>query len=212
MLIDKIDFYGHFSIKQLDIAGNVLDYYEDKNLIMDTARTNMAEIIGGMTTAGIPINQFRIGTSGHVSTNILDAQEVGETDATKTGGNQIFDTTKTGLFSEIETAAINYRIPFDAAAVGADVTVSGTGTRYEAGTAVGSAETSNTIQRVVAGATVTYTITIIPANGNAAVPTTPVPYTEAGLYAGTELFAMKTFPARVKESTTQFVVTWSIIF
>jgi hypothetical protein len=205
---DKINFYGYFSIKQLDKNGILIDFYEEKNLVMDTARANMAELIGGVSSAGDPINQFVIGTKGHMGTDILDYQQVGETDTSKPSGNQLFDATRTALFSEVIAASINYRIPFDASGI-ADITVNGSGTHYIAGVAGSTDAAVNTIRRVVADKTVTYTITIPVTNAN---DSSAVAYTEAGLYAGTELFAMKTFPARVKEDTSQFVITWSIIF
>jgi len=39
-----------------------------------------------------------------------------------------------------------------------------------------------------------------------------VAYTEAALYSNEEMFSMKTFPARVKENTVKFIITWSIMF
>ena len=37
-------------------------------------------------------------------------------------------------------------------------------------------------------------------------------FTEAGLYVNDRLFSMKTFPAKVKDDTTELKVTWKIIF
>lgn len=37
-------------------------------------------------------------------------------------------------------------------------------------------------------------------------------FTEAGLYVNGRLFSMKTFPAKVKDDTTELKVTWKIIF
>lgn len=37
-------------------------------------------------------------------------------------------------------------------------------------------------------------------------------FTEAGLYVNGRLFSMKTFPAKVKDDTTELKVTWRIIF
>lgn len=217
LLNDKIDFYGVFSFKSLDAEGKVLDEYTEKNLIMDAARTNMAQLIGGVTsgtstTAGYAINQFVLGTKGHVGTNILDYQKVGETDTSKPAGDQSFDSTRTDLFSQAIAGSTNYRMPFTPSG-DSDITVASSGTRYTANTAATAAETGNTIRRVVSNRTVTYTITIPAANANSGDPVNPVvAYTEAGLYAGDELFSMKTFPARVKEDTVSFEITWSIIF
>lgn len=37
-------------------------------------------------------------------------------------------------------------------------------------------------------------------------------FTEAGLYVNGRIFSMKTFPAKIKDDTTEVVVTWRIIF
>lgn len=37
-------------------------------------------------------------------------------------------------------------------------------------------------------------------------------FTEAGLYVNNRLFSMKTFPAKVKDDTTEIQITWRIIF
>lgn len=198
-LNDKINFIGVFSVKSLDANGQVIDEFSEKNLIMNNARTNMAQLIGGVDTGSVgeQINKIVLGTLGHNDSDILDPKVAGVD----------YDTTRTQLFSEAQSGAVNYRIPFDVTG-GEDVTVSVEGTRYEGSSVVGSPESGNSIQRVVSGTTVTYTITIPAANANDGI----VAYTEAALYAGTDIFSMKTFPARVKEDTVQFEITWSIIF
>lgn len=214
---DDIRIKGIFSIKALNSKDEVIDEYTEKNLIMDTARNNMAQLVGGVTTGagdlpGLAINKFVIGTRGHVGTDILDAQEVGEEDTSKPSGERIFDPTRTQLFSEAISGEINYHVDFDVTG-GIDVTdSSASGQRYLDTTPDGSAETNNVVRREVSGRTTTYTITIISANGNDSTPTDPIAYTEAALYAGGEIFSMKTFPARVKEDTVKFEITWSIIF
>jgi len=211
LLKDKIDFYGVFSVKAYDAAGNIVDEYTEKNLIMDEARKNMAQLIGGVTTAGdiqgSKIDKFVIGTLGHVGTDILDYKKVGENG---------FDSTRTALFSEATTGAKNYRIPFDVSG-GLDVTVNATGTMYSGGSSSFTDPTNAiSVQRVVGGdfgRTVTYTVTIPATCANSGDVSNPVvAYTEAALYAGGEIFSMKTFPARVKEDTVKFEITWSIIF
>lgn len=212
-LNDNIDFYGVFNFKSLDENDNVLDEYTEKNLIMDSARNNMAQLIGGVTSGngasiGYAINRFVIGTKGHVGNDILDFQQVGETDTSKPVGHQTFDGARQSLFSEAIVGAPNYRITLDPTGDN-DITVTADGQRYEGSNSVGAPETGNTVRRLVSGRTVTYTVTIPVDNANAA---TPLAYTEAALYAGSEIFSMKTFPARVKENTVKFEISWSIIF
>ena len=59
-----------------------------------------------------------------------------------------------------------------------------------------------------------YTIFIPQNRGNNAhdVSTDVIAYTEAALYAGDNIFAMRTFPARTKEGNLEFKITWSITF
>ena len=204
LLNDKIDFYGVFSSKSLDKNNNVIDEYTEKNLIMDTARNNMAQIIGG-ASVGEPINKFVIGTLGHVGTNILDPKQVG------TNG---FDSTRTYLFSEeAGSGAKNYSIGFTVSGTLDETLENVEGTMFEGTTQVAQpAEQINTVRRVISDRTITYTVTIPAAAANDNTNGAAIAYTEAALYSGDEMFSMKTFPARVKEDTVKFEITWAIIF
>jgi len=206
-LNDKVKFVGVFNIKTFHADGTV-DEYTEKNLIMDEARRNMAQLIGGVNTVGdiqgMYINQFVFGTKGHNGTDILDYIKVGDAG---------FTSARTSLFSEATSGAKNYKIGFSPSG-GVDVTdANATGQMYS-GNVPGIVDPSkNTVRRVVSDRTVTYTIEIPATNANSEDPINPViPYTEAALYAGSEIFSMKTFPARVKENTVKIVITWSIIF
>jgi len=201
-LKDNIDFVGHFGIKIYKKDGTI-EEYEDKNLIMDRARQNMAQLVGGVTTGGAAlegraIDSFRIGTQGHNGT-ILDYIKV---------GSNGFDSTRTNMFSEA-SAAEHYTINFNAAG-SSSLTVTSTSALNSV---LGDVGESCTVNRTVSDRTVTYVITIPDSSANASDTTTSViAYTEAALYAGDDIFSMKTFPARVKEDTVKFVITWSIIF
>ena len=107
ILNDQVNFVGVFSIKAFNADGTV-DEYTEKNLIMDEARRNMAQLVGGVTstgdTRGMHINQFVLGTKGHNGTDILNYIKVGDAG---------FTSARTSLFSEATTGAKNYRIGFD---------------------------------------------------------------------------------------------------
>ena len=193
ILHDTIDFTGHFSLKIFKKDGTI-ETYEEKNLIMTLARENMAALVGGWTTGGVAINKFVIGTKGHVGSNILDFVKVGE------GG---FTTERTNLFSEA-LDQFRYVIGFNAVSTNNNLSISTNGQVNGAGT-----NTPCTVLRNVTSRTTTYTITIPEGSGNS---TDAIAYTEAGLYAGSKLFSMKTFPARVKEDSVKFEIKWSIIF
>ena len=194
-LTDNIEFVGHFSLKMFKADGSI-ETYEDKNLIMDSARSNMANLIGGWDI-GIPISKLVLGTSGHVGTNILDFKQVGENG---------FETVRTETFSE-EIDTFNYQLPFNVTSSTNTVTVDAEGFVETAPLVTSTC----TVQRTISDRVITYIFTIpdTAANqdGGAAVA-----YTEAALYAGSNIFSLKTFPARVKEDTVRFEITWSIIF
>ena len=216
ILKDKIDFQGHFSVKIFKKDGSI-ETYEDKNLIMDEARSNMAELVGGYTI-GSPIDKFVLGNKGHNETDILDYKKV--------GANNEFLSDRTKLFSEdplYSTAggkdSFTYQISFDVTgsnSLEVDEEAAGWAADYSAPTfpptnilpIVHTCEVS----RSVVDRTCTYVITIPDIAGNKVGEGEVVAYTEAALYAGSDIFSMKTFPARVKEDTVKFEITWSIIF
>lgn len=206
-LEDDVNFKGHFSIEAYKIDGSI-EKYEDKNLIMDEARENMAKLIGGVedsSGAGLQINKFVLGTKGHRLDNILDYKKVG------TDG---FDSTRTEIFAEEDDAEF-YVIPFD---VRGDMTVDTISSKApDSNTCYNSKKPTImetcSVKRTVHGRTCTYVITVGEAEANSSKANSSViAYTEASLYAGDSIFSMKTFPARVKEDTVKFIITWSIIF
>lgn len=72
-----------------------------------------------------------------------------------------------------------------------------------------STDTGDQITVLLSGTTITFTFELGSNNGNG---DGTMVYTEAGIYAGDELFCMKTFPAKVKDETVIMRVIWSIIF
>jgi len=204
ILKDKIDFQGHFSVKAFKKDGSV-EVYEDKNLIMDKARSNMAELVGGYSE-GVAIDQFVLGNKGHNGDDILNYKKVGENDE--------FVSTRTMLFAQDadydseDNPNFSYEIAFDVKS--SDATTTDTAA---VGRIAGSDDTQTCeVRRVVTDRTCTYTITIPDFAGNQEGEGAVMAYTEAALYAGVDIFSMKTFPARVKEDTVKFEITWAIIF
>ena len=187
---DKYTNYvsGHIIVECLDAQSNVLDRYEEHNLIMDKARTAISELACGLTgTAGKPINKFVLGTEGHKSGDYL-------TPKTSTEG---FISSRTMLFSE-DSASYEYPIVF-----------TNPGTATGSCTIVSEPNSGSTIDLVHANNNVEYTIEI-PAT--AANSTGIVVYTEAALYAGTNIFSMKCFPAKIKDNTVALRIIWKILF
>jgi len=204
-LKDRIDFKGHFKVQIFKNDGSI-ETYEDKNLIMDTARSNMAELVGGYSE-GHHIDKFVLGNKGHNGTDILDYKKV--------GANNEFVSNRTKLFAQdpLYDDANNkdsfvYEISFNTASDAATAVDSNAVGKIEGNTETHTCE----VQRVVVDRSCTYTITIPDYAGNKIGEGEVVAYTEAALYADEAIFSMKTFPARVKEDTVKFVITWSIIF
>jgi hypothetical protein len=176
---------GHFKLECLDKNNNIIDGYEEDNLIMDSARFNMAAIIAGIS-AGTHINKFVLGTEGYNGSLIVPK------DAT-TG----FVSTRANLFSEADSA-FTYPIQFAPVdAMDANATI------------VYEADTGSIVNVSIVNSTITYFITIPIAAANG---TGTVAYTEAALYAGSNIFSMKTFGAKVKDNSVQLRITWSISF
>lgn len=204
--------YGVFNIKSLDKDNKVIDEFTEENLIVYGAREIMAKKIADHIGSTQPINRFVLGTRGHHGTDILSPVKEGEAG----GSGTPFTAAKTKLFSE-ETGDYNYHISFDPQ--GGDVVTRGdlVGKMYKGAPIPANLQYTdspiNTVKRSVRGDfnnVVEYQVTIETANANTA--STPLAYTEAGLYAGGILFATKTFPARIKEDSVKFIITWSIIF
>ena len=206
MLADTINFEGHFTIQQLDEHDNVIDQWEDKNLIMDAARENMAELIAGLSNGKV-INRFVIGTWGHVGSDILEPKQVG---GTYPEGN--FDTTRNLLYS-VENDQVTspwWWVDFTPNALGGAATIDSVFNKANGGDT--TADVAVDIQ--VSGKETTYTVTVPTSSANN-VTGDPIAYTEAGLMSigGTDdLFSMKCFPARVKEDTVKLKIVWKIIF
>lgn len=206
MFADTIKFEGHFSIQQIDANDNVVSEWEDKNLIMDAARQNMAELIAGLSDGKV-INRFVIGTWGHEGTDILAPKQVGGSYAE---GN--FDTTRNDLYS-VENNQLAYPwwyVDFTPNALGGAATVDAVFNM-----ANGGDTTADVLVDIgVSGKETTYTVTVPVTSANN-TSGAPIAYTEAGLMSigGTDdLFSMKTFPARVKEDTVKLKIVWKIIF
>jgi len=64
---DLLPFKGHFKIQSIDKNDNVVDVYEDDNMIMLDARTTMAEIFANLNTPKPFIDSFRLSTMGHLN-------------------------------------------------------------------------------------------------------------------------------------------------
>ena len=178
---------GNIIIECLDKYKNIIDRFEEKNLIMDTARIVVSSAVAGVSTTG-SINKFIIGTEGKITGDYL----------TPKTEEQGFISSRTELFSE-ELGSFNYPILFQ-----------GPGTASGDCTIISESDTGSTVKLDHVGTDVTFTIEIpeFAANNNNSI----VVFTEAALYAGDNIFSMKCFPGKVKDNTVSLKIIWTIKF
>jgi len=196
---DTIKVRGEFTII-LEKPDGSIEKYEEKNLIMDLARSTMSQLIGGYLPTK-PINKFVLGTLGHVGDNILEYKRTGEDG---------FDTTRIKTFSEDDNSAQYFTLTFNPESDNFTKTVEGNG--YMRGQDPTNDGVSCNITRTISGRTVTFTFEIPPEAANNPSGDGVIAYTEAALYSNENIFSMKTFPARVKEPSVSMKIIWSIIF
>jgi hypothetical protein len=185
MWSDSLNVQGYFKIDSYNINGELIDTYEHKNMIMDNGRINMCTFMSGYSGSS-RISKLVLGTQGH-GISLLDPK-------TEADG---FVSSRDSLFSE-DTSSYEYNILINPTTNG-----------QEADIIEDDSEAGSKIIVTQNGNLLTYEIEIA---GPAANNGSSVPYTEAGFYAGTSLFAMRCFPVRVKDSTTKFIITWSFQF
>lgn len=178
---------GHFKIEMLDKNRNVIDTWEEHNLVMNGSRSILAQAIARGTS--LPINKLMLGTAGHINGNLM---------LPKTS-DQGFVPTLTSLFSQTEnkfTYTINF-VP--------NKTSNGLASVTETDLNAGS-----TAEIVLGNNTITYQFELATNAGNGSTGT--VGYTEAGLFVGNVLFAMRTFAVRSKDTSSIMRITWTLIF
>jgi len=210
-MIETTDTYknpieGHFKIEVIDKkTKEVIDSFEQKNKIMKKAKSTMQQAMMGKAAGGgniIMLNTFVLGTRGHEG-NLLQPRT--------------FSYELTDLFSITENEPI-YPITFDSNSnivdEGYDPSMpgsDGTPTRVNIYTESGTDNEAIIYEFLIYEDSANN-------NGN------PVAYTEAGFYSNLNqnlgitdpvygnIFAMRTFPAKIKDSSTQIKITWRIIF
>ena len=223
---DKISkqIEGLFKIQCFDINDNLIDEYEDKNLVLNTARNAVAAVIGGTSTT--IVDSFYLGTKGHryvddglggFTEDVFQPHDSVDTDPLKPIGNQTFTVDKTSMFSNSTVGgidgAITYKFPFDPTLASNNVfgeKIVTDATVVPAVLNTTSTDTvATTISRTLTDNNLTFVINIPTGAGN---DTNPIPFTEAALYSGSNIFSMKTYQTRVKTNTVKFVITWTITF
>jgi len=209
---------GFFKIESIDASGKVIDVYEKQNMIMERSKASVANATMGVMPQTDYINKFVLGDSGHDVTNgnLLVARD--------------FEYERTQLFAEDKQETETYTIVFDPQSRIGDgiATLVYEGSSLHGATTTGDAQIKVNIINV---STIEYVITIDAHSANGG-PNGVKAWTEAALYTKKDedpgysvppildisgpkngkIFAMRTFPAKVKENTTTFRITWQIVF
>lgn len=194
---DRVQMVGHLNIKSVR-DGQVVEEFEEKNMIMDTARETMARLLYDKNT-GFSINKFGIGISGKVPSTDpvdptdIDLDSIGSPTANSTGYSYIIDmATKEG-------------------------------THYNGTGVVGTADSTLNVfnaNYVAGSSTVTYSIEIPEPNAMYNKSGSDgYNFDEVALYCSIDdtrtnfkIFSKKYMGIRFKDENTKLVITWSINF
>ncbi|QPX62920.1 hypothetical protein F207_120 [Campylobacter phage F207] len=177
---------GYFKIELLDKDRNVIDTFEKHNLVVNGSRPVLASHMAGRSTT--PVNKLVLGTRGHIGNNLMMPKTA----------NEGFTAARTQLFAE-EEGEFCYNVNFTPPQSDGQAVV--TEDDVGAGSTVEVTNSNNTI---------TYRIELSTTAGNGT--SGAVGYTEAGLYAGNDLFCMRTFAVRSKDVSSILRITWTLIF
>lgn len=197
---------GFFKIEYLDKDRNVLFTHEQQNMIMEKSKESVASATAGIVPQTDYINKFVLGNAGHEENNFLIAKS--------------FPFTRTRLFAEDRNSISDkiYPIIFDPLSIAGDYYAPVTGEDEDN---LVKATPSTVRVKIISNSTIEYTFEIPDANANG---TGVEAWTEAALHTKTgevintnpitsgNIFAMRTFPAKIKENTSLFRITWKIVF
>jgi len=251
-MLDNIKLKGHFKIQTIDKNNNILDEYEDHNMIMESARISMSEMFADLNASTF-INKIKLGTLGHIGDSILIPKSaldgfVKERDRMFSESypstieiNDIIDVIKKndifyinatipgyyrylnadienytitdevvsdeGIWEFIENEPYTYSINFELPQENTDP-INGTIAQNITEDNPGSGSIVSVLQT---DTSVTFIIDIGTPAANEHQINTSV-FTEAALYANGRIFTMKTFKAKVKDSSILLRIRWTIIF
>lgn len=194
---------GFFKIEQFDKNNVLIDSWEDQNMIMRDSKRTVAYLTAGRypdTVADMYIDTFVLGNKGSVNGDLLTPKT--------------FSFERTNLFAEQEGGVVypvTWNPPSADSAGLVDVLSEGSPSLPSV--------TNDTVvhMNIEDESTIVYVIDISNANANG-TNDGAIAWTEAGLYSAEafgnygKLFAMRTFPAKIKENTTNFRITWKIVF
>ena len=192
--IDRVPTRGEFRIEALDKNGNVVDFFEDHNLITLAARIEFAKHVGGMASFST-VNKFKLGNMGHQGEDVLIPKD--ET----TGFNDL----RTQLFAE-EFGGEVHEVTF---------IPSGSSVLKAATDVKDGSNNNSTVDIELLGVEegeprVRYTINIAQDAFNG--DNSGIIFTEAGLFSDDTPIALRCFRGKIKEDSVAFRIIWTLFF
>ena len=229
---------GDFKIETVDaLTGEILDVHEEHNLIMSGARNIISKLFAGVNGANLP-NKFSLGTVGHKDGDITTPKDYddgftkdrnvlfSEVAVFAAAGQEIdinkndiieytgSDSSFSGNYRFDGTTTINMTVD--------DVSILGNNftylyyspqtytTSFNISDSNTSSTNGSTVEVSLIGTSVTFKFELGTEVGNSETGVNM--FTEAAIYAGDDIFCMKTFPAKIKDKTTIFRIFWTIVF
>ena len=205
---------GYFKIEMIK-NGEVIDKFEEHNLVMRNARLQFMKILSGSFTSMKYINKFALGTQGvyeETQTLASGKTQILQHDELPKDKGDGFNDTRTDLFCGTTNSA-NEGVTYG----------------YLKFTPSGTTETSAVqsidhhtgngndcavniyVNENVDEPTLTYVFDIGSSSLNG-TGSNYIKYNEAGLFIDDELIAMRTFASKAKDAQTAMKITWSITF
>jgi len=206
---------GFFKLECLDKEGNIIDSFEQQNMIMQKSKATVANSTMGQYPQQDFINKIVLGDGGSDNGNLLVGRDFSFTRINLFAEQNVGETF-TILFNPLGRAG-NGTAPTLAEFYTGDITAPGT---------------STVDINIINNSTIQYVFDISPGSGNSGGGNGVKPWTEAALYTRRDdnvdystdsetigspakngnIFAMRTFPAKIKDATTTFRITWEIVF
>jgi len=205
---------GYFKLECLDKDGIIIDTYEHKNMIMQKSKATVANATMGNSPQYDYINKIVLGDKGSDGGNLLVGRD--------------FSFTREKLFAQTE-GGDTFGLLFDPLARSSDGQAPLKREFKTGEVEIGSA--SKITVNIINASTIQYIFDLAPGSANGGGTDGVKPWTEAALYVRRDdnvnyndntipdtaqeygnIFAMRTFPAKIKDATTTFRITWEIVF
>lgn len=213
---DWIEEYGKvrgiLKIRSFDENNNLIEEFEDNNLIMNEAREAMQYMQGNVSVSGVfnPINGIKVGNFGTLSIN----DSAGNPRQPGLGTDD-YSPSRNKLFQEesmSQQAFCFHQFFSNVSGDQGQMLQSDSHKMFQGSQELQSYNTQNCrMTRSVQDRVITFDIDI--SGGQANNPNgDDINYSEVALMQGDKIFSMKTFQPKAKNSQTKLIITWSIIF